>query len=102
MRSETLTTTGHSGDVMPARTSLMRVTPMVHSVARINAVLEMTVRDHFVQGRLGWVRLHCRGRWETDPGSPTGITAYLDNGGSLENIQAMATHESPRTTKFYD
>jgi integrase len=32
----------------------------------------------------------------------TGITAYLDNGGSLENAQAMAAHESPRTTKLYD
>ncbi len=29
----------------------------------------------------------------------TGITAYLDNGGSLENPQAMAAHESPRTTE---
>jgi integrase/recombinase XerD len=34
--------------------------------------------------------------------SMTGITAYLDNGGSLENAQAMAAHESPRTTKLYD
>lgn len=32
----------------------------------------------------------------------TGITAYLDNGGALENAQAMAAHESPRTTKLYD
>ena len=32
----------------------------------------------------------------------TGITAYLENGGSLENAQAMAAHESPRTTKLYD
>ena len=32
----------------------------------------------------------------------TGITAYLSNGGSLENAQAMAAHESPRTTKLYD
>jgi integrase len=32
----------------------------------------------------------------------TGITTYLDNGGSLENAQAMAAHESPRTTKLYD
>jgi integrase len=32
----------------------------------------------------------------------TGITAYLDNCGSLENAQAMAAHESPRTTKLYD
>ncbi|HKG99970.1 MAG TPA: tyrosine-type recombinase/integrase, partial [Bradyrhizobium sp.] len=32
----------------------------------------------------------------------TGITAYLDNGGTLENAQRMAAHESPRTTKLYD
>jgi integrase/recombinase XerD len=32
----------------------------------------------------------------------TGITAYLEGGGSLENAQAMAAHESPRTTKLYD
>ena len=32
----------------------------------------------------------------------TGITAYLEEGGSLENAQAMAAHESPRTTKLYD
>jgi site-specific recombinase XerD len=32
----------------------------------------------------------------------TGITAYLANGGTLEHAQAMAAHESPRTTKLYD
>jgi site-specific recombinase XerD len=32
----------------------------------------------------------------------TGITAYLANGGSLENAQAIAAHESLRTTKLYD
>ena len=32
----------------------------------------------------------------------TGITAYLDNGGSIENALAIAAHESPRTTKHYD
>ena len=32
----------------------------------------------------------------------TGITAYLEAGGDLENAQAMAAHESPRTTKLYD
>ena len=26
----------------------------------------------------------------------TGITAYLDKGGTLENAQLMAAHESPR------
>jgi integrase/recombinase XerD len=32
----------------------------------------------------------------------TGITAYLQNGGSIEHAQAIAAHESPRTTKLYD
>lgn len=32
----------------------------------------------------------------------TGITAYLEAGGRLENAQKMAAHESPRTTKLYD
>jgi integrase/recombinase XerD len=32
----------------------------------------------------------------------TGITAYLGNGGTIENAQAIAAHESPRTTKLYD
>ena len=32
----------------------------------------------------------------------TGITAYLKAGGTLEKAQAMAAHESPRTTKLYD
>ena len=32
----------------------------------------------------------------------TGITAYLKAGGTLENAQAMAAHESPRATKLYD
>ena len=32
----------------------------------------------------------------------TGITACLDNGGTLEHAQAIAAHESPRTTKLYD
>ena len=32
----------------------------------------------------------------------TGITAYLDNGGTLENAQLVAAHESPRATKLYD
>lgn len=30
----------------------------------------------------------------------TGITAYLENGGTIENAQAIAAHESPRTTKL--
>ena len=36
------------------------------------------------------------------PFRATGITAYLKNGGSLENAAAMANHASTRTTQLYD
>ncbi len=32
----------------------------------------------------------------------TGITVYLENGGTLETAAHIAAHESPRTTKLYD
>jgi site-specific recombinase XerD len=32
----------------------------------------------------------------------TGITAYLKNGGAIENAAAMANHASTRTTQLYD
>jgi site-specific recombinase XerD len=32
----------------------------------------------------------------------TGITTYLECGGTIEKAQAIACHESPRTTKLYD
>jgi len=30
------------------------------------------------------------------------ITTFLINGGTVEKAQAIADHESPRTTKLYD
>jgi integrase len=32
----------------------------------------------------------------------TGITAYLKNGGAIENAAAMANHASTKTTQLYD
>jgi integrase/recombinase XerD len=32
----------------------------------------------------------------------TGITAYLENGGTIKHAQQIANHESPKTTKLYD
>jgi len=32
----------------------------------------------------------------------TGITAYLENGGTLEKTRQMAAHTSTRTTQLYD
>jgi site-specific recombinase XerD len=34
---------------------------MVYTFARVGAVTRMTVKDYFVQGRRGWVRLHEKG-----------------------------------------
>ena len=31
----------------------------------------------------------------------TGITTYVENGGTLEHAQTIANHESPQTTKLY-
>jgi hypothetical protein len=31
-----------------------------------------------------------------------GFLPYVEAGGTLENAQVMAAHESPRTTKLYD
>jgi len=33
---------------------------------------------------------------------PTGITAHLKNGGTLEKAAGMANHASTRTTQLYD
>jgi integrase len=144
---------------------------MVHTFARISAVVGMQVEDYFANGKRWWVRQRrkaasitkCRRITSSSsssmnisrrPGSAittsppsfrsaagrtgmltdrpmhrvdayemirrrtaeaglkgklgchvfraTGITAYLEAGGTLENAQAMAAHESQHTTKLYD
>ncbi len=32
----------------------------------------------------------------------TGITLYMENGGSINEAQKLANHADPRTTKLYD
>jgi integrase/recombinase XerD len=51
---------------------------VVYSFARINAVLEMQVRDYFVQGRRGWVRLHEKGGKEHEVPCHHNLEQYLD------------------------
>jgi integrase len=51
---------------------------MVYSFARVNAVLEMRVRDDFVQGRRGWVRLHEKGGKEHEVPCHHNLEKYLD------------------------
>lgn len=72
---------GKSGDLTP--------NPMTRQ-----DVLRMVKRRSLAAGLSGRVTCHTF--------RATGITAYLDNGGTIENAQAIAAHESPRTTKLYD
>jgi hypothetical protein len=66
----------------------------VGAVPDIKIFFTDSVRPHY---RLGTrVRIVCH------TFRATGITAYLGAGGTLENAQAMAAHESPRTTKLCD
>jgi integrase/recombinase XerD len=57
---------------------LALIAVMVYSFARINAVLEMKVRDYFVQGRRGWVRLHEKGGKEHEVPCHHNLEKYLD------------------------
>lgn len=60
---------------------------MIYTFARINAVLEMKVKDYFIQGRRGWVRLHEKGGKEHEvPCHHTlerFLDAYIDAAGPL-------------------
>ena len=51
---------------------------MVYTFARINAVIQMKVRDYFVQGRRGWVRLHEKGGKEHEVPCHHNLEKYLD------------------------
>ena len=51
---------------------------MTYTFARVNAVLQMKVRDYFVQGRRGWVRLHEKGGKEHEVPCHHKLEQYLD------------------------
>ena len=51
---------------------------MVYTFARVGAVLKMKVKDYFVQGRRGWVRLHEKGGKEHDVPCHHTLEKYLD------------------------
>ncbi len=52
---------------------------MVYTFARVNAVLQMKVRDYFVQGRRGWVRLHEKGGKEHEVPCHHNLAQLLDD-----------------------
>ena len=51
---------------------------MIHTFARIGAVLQMNVGDYFSQGRRGWVRLHEKGGKEHQAPCVSKLEGYLD------------------------
>jgi hypothetical protein len=86
---------------------------MVYSFARVSAVIGIQAEDYYPHGKRWWFRLHEKGgkfhevlahhKAEGFMGAylrATGITAYLANGGIIENAQAIAAHEWPRITKL--
>ena len=52
---------------------------MVYTFARVGAVLRMRVRDYFLQGRRGWVRLHQKGGKEHVVPCHHNLELYLDS-----------------------
>ena len=52
---------------------------MVYTFASVSAVLRMRVRDYFVQGRRGWVRLHEKGGKEHEVPCHHNLEQYLDS-----------------------
>jgi len=78
--------------------------PLFHTV---NRARELTRRPMHRNDAIRMIKRRGRGV-NLPPGicchtfRATGITAYLENGGTIEHAQAIAAHESPRTTKLYD
>lgn len=64
---------------------------MVCTFARVNAVINMKVKDYYTQGRRGWIRLHEKGGKEHDVPCHHTLEAYLDE-------YIAADRSSPRPT----
>lgn len=51
---------------------------MIYTFARVGAVLQMDVRDYYIQGRRGWIRLHEKGGKEHEAPCVSKLETYLD------------------------
>ena len=71
---------------------------MVYTFARVNAVLQMKVRDYFMQGRRGWVRLHEKGGKEHEVPCHHNLEQYLDEYIAAAGIAADPDGPLFRTT----
>lgn len=91
-----LTAAGHGGDKLAPLflTAIGRSSRLTKNPLTRNDAFRMIKRRALAAGFSDKVCCHTF--------RATGITAYLENGGAIENAQAIAAHESPRTTKLYD
>jgi integrase len=71
---------------------------MVYTFARVNAVLGMKVKDYFIQGRRGWVRLHEKGGKEHEVPCHHTLERYLDEYIAAARIGADGDGPLFRTT----
>jgi len=71
---------------------------MVYSFARVDAALKMKVRDYFVQGRRGWVRLHEKGGKEHEVPCHHALEQFLDDYIAAAGIAGDADGALFRTT----
>ncbi len=63
---------------------------MVYTFARVNAVLDMKVKDYFIQGRRGWVRLHEKGGKEHEVPCHHTLERFLDEYIAVASIASDA------------
>jgi site-specific recombinase XerD len=66
---------------------------MVYTFARVNAAIQMKVRDYFIQGRRGWVRLHEKGGKEHEVPCHHSLEKFLDEYVAAAGI--AGDHDGP-------
>jgi site-specific recombinase XerD len=71
---------------------------MVYTFARVNAVIEMKVRDYYTQGRRRWVRLHEKGGKEHEVPCHHSLDQILDDYLAAAGIAGDANGPLFRTT----
>jgi site-specific recombinase XerD len=74
---------------------------MVYTFARVNAVLQMKVKDYFVQRRRGWVRLHENGKEHEVPchhNLEQYLNAYIETAGLASDPDGLLFRTTGRKT----
>jgi integrase/recombinase XerD len=71
---------------------------MVYTFARVNAVISMKVKDYYIQGRRGWIRLHEKGGKEHELPCHHTLEKYLDEYLAASGIADQQDSPLFRTT----